>query len=274
MQDGPRFLTNADLNTLTLLNPSNVPANQPSVEHDKYGAVGQTGDGRFFRYVAFPGTTAIVPGILLVQSTEATNTTGLAIPTTQPSNTATGNGATGSSALAAGSLSFNVTNGATAVTQDEFGFVEIILSAGGSYLLKLRGNSLAAGAGTITLYLEDPIPPSAITLIAGTDTVNLVKNPYKNLAITKSAAGRAVGITYCEVPQSTTASYAGWVQTRGYAFVQATSGTLDYPVAQDLSGTAGFVANLGAGVAETQETFGTFSIAEASSTAQVYLKID
>jgi len=273
-QTGPRFLTLDDLNTLVNTTPSNTPANQPAAMHDQYGAQGQDAYGRLYRFVLFPGTATLEPGLTLVQAVQASNTTGLAIPTTQPSTTATGSGASGTSALAAGSLSFNVTNGATAVTLDEFGYVEILVNAGGTYLLKLRGNSAAAAStGTITLYLEDPIPPTATTLIAGTDTVNLVYNPYKS-PIASKTLGAAVGVTIVPVPNTSTAAYAGWVQTHGYAFVQATSGTLGYPVAQDLSGTAGFVANIGAGLAESQETFGVFSIAEASSTAQVFLKID
>jgi hypothetical protein len=274
MQSGPRFLTLDDLNTLVNLTPSNVPANQPSTMHEQYGAIGQTFDGRIFRFVAFPGTTTIQPGLLLVQPAAATNSTGLAISATQPSTTATGSGATGASALAAGSLSFNVTNGATAVTQDEFGFVQILVSAGGTYQLKLRGNTLAAASGTITLYLAEPLPPTITTLIAGTDTVNLVKNEYTSPILATTTLAPVVGVTYVSVPQTSTAAYAGWVQTRGQAYVQATSGTVGYPVAQDVATNAGFVANLGAGAAETQQTFGVFKTAAASSAATVFLTID
>lgn len=274
-QTGPRFLTLDDLNTLVNLTPSNVPANQPNAMHDQYGAMGQDAFDRIFRFVAFPGTSTIQPGLLLVKAAEAANSTGLAIPTTQPSNTATGNGASGTSALAAGSLSFNVTNGATAVTQDEFGFVEIIVSAGGTYMLKLRGNTAAAAStGTITLFLADPLPPTITTLIAGTDTVNLVKEPYKYPILATTSSAPPIGITYVSVPNTSTTQYGGWVQTGGYAFVQATSGTLNYVAVQDTTTNAGFLANATSTTIYEQTPLGRFTVAEASSTAQVFLTID
>jgi hypothetical protein len=274
MQSGPRYLTDEDLQVLTLLNPSNVPANQPNVIHDEYGSIGQTADGRMFRYVSFAGTSTIEPGLLLTAAAAPSNSTGLAIAalTAQPENTATGNGAaTGASALSAGSTAFNITNGSTSVTQDQFGYVEVIVSAGGTYNLKLRGNTAGGNGATVTLYLRDPLPQTITQLIPGTDTVNLRLNPYKAPTVTLTQ-GLSVGETIVSVPQSSTASYAGWVQTRGKAFVQATSGTLGYPVGQDSAGTAGFVINKSSGT--TTPEIGVFITAEASSTANVFLKID
>lgn len=276
MQDGPRYLTQADINTLTLLNPSNVPANQPSAMHDLYGSTGVTGDGRTFRFVQFPGTSTIQPGLLLVAQAAPANSTGLAIAATakQPSNTAIGNGATGGNALAAGSTSFAITNGATAVTTDEFAYVEIIVSAGGTYSLKLRGNTAAAASGTITVYMQpgEPLPPNLTTLIPGTDTVNLRYANWQQPSASLTQAA-PVGVTIVSVPQSSTASYGGWVQTGGRCFVQATSGTKGQPVTQDLAGTAGFVANVGAGASETSTLIGSFVASAASSTATVNLAI-
>lgn len=272
MQNGPRFLTQADIEVLTLLNPSNVPANQPSAMHDELGSVGVTEDGRTFRMVKFAGTSTINPGVLLVAPAAPSNSTGLAIPTTQPSTTSTGNGASGTSALAAGTLSFNVTNGTTSVTQDEFQFVEIIVSAGGSYNLRLRGHTLAGNGGTITLYLADPLPATATTLIAGTDTVNLRYSNW-NQPIASATQAAPVGVTVVPVPQSSTASYAGWVQTGGRAFVYApNSGTKGYPATQDLS-TAGGIAVPGAGASETSTLLGSYVASAASSLATVNLAI-
>ena len=274
-QTGPRFLTLDDINTLVNLTPTNTPANQPATMHDEYGAIGQDSSGRGYRFVSFAGTSTIEPGLLLVQAVQAANTTGLAISATQPSTTATGSGATGASALAAGSLSFNVTNGSTPVTLDEFGYVESIVNAGGTYMLKLRGNTAAAATtGTITLYLADPLPPTITTLVAGTDTVNLVYNPYTLPIATKNAVGTPIGVTVVSVPNTSTSAYAGWVQTHGPAFVQATSGTLGYAAVQDLSGTAGYLVNATSTTVYEQPIVGVYSVAEASSTAQVFLKID
>ena len=278
MQTGPRYLTLEDIQVLTLLNPSNQPANQPAVMHDQYGSIGQTEDGRIFRFTKFAGTSTINPGLLLVAPAAPANSTGLAIAATssQPTNTSTGNGTSSTSALSAGSTSFVVTNGSTTVTQDEFQFVEIIVGSsgsGGTYKLRLRGNSAAAASGSITLYLADPLPPTITTLVPGTDTVNLRYSPW-NQPTASTTQGEPVGVTIVSVPQSSTASYAGWIQTRGEAFVSATSGTLGYPVAQDVASNAGYVANIGAGAAETVPAIGYFYTSAASSTASVFLKID
>ncbi|MDE2107150.1 MAG: hypothetical protein KGL39_58635, partial [Patescibacteria group bacterium] len=136
MQNGPRFLTDQDINTIALytaLTPGGAQSTGPwspgyAPDPAQIGYNGVTGDGRRYRWALIGGTSTLAPGTLLVAPAEATNSTGLAIPATQPSNTATGNGASGTSALAKGSLSFNVTNGATTVTADEFagGFVDVL----------------------------------------------------------------------------------------------------------------------------------------------------
>lgn len=272
MQNGPRYLTDTDIQILTLLNPSNVPANQPSAMHTANGSIGQTEDGRLFRYVKFAGTSTIEPGTLLIAPTAPSGSTGLAIAATtaQPNNTSVGNGVTGGNALASGSTSFVVTNGSTSVTEDEFQFVEIIVSAGGSYNLKLRGHSAAGNAGAITLYLEadNPLPPNMTTLIPGTDTVNLRYSNF-NQPVASSTQGAAVGVTVVSVPQSSTNMYGGWVQTTGRAYVQAANtGTLGFPAVQDLA-TAGSFKN----TASNLPQLGVFVYAEASGYATVNLTI-
>lgn len=273
MQDGPRYLTDTDIQILTLLNPSNVPANQPVAMHVAYGSIGQTEDGRIFRYVKFPGTTTIQPGLLLVAPAAPTNSTGLAIAATsaQPNNSAIGSGATGGNALASGSTSFVVTNGSTAVTKDQFGFVEILVAAGGTYCLKLRGNSAAGNGAAVTLYLDNfnPLPPNMTTLIPGTDTVNLRLSNW-NQPVASATKAAPVGVTVVSVPQSATASYAGWVQTGGRTFAQVTSATLGGAATQDIATNAGFLAN---NAASTTTNIGSFVTSAASSTATVNLSI-
>lgn len=273
MQNGPRYLSDTDIQILTLLTPSNVPANQPNTMHEQYGSIGQTEDGRLFRYVKFAGTSTIQPGLLLVAPAAPANSAGLAIAATsaQPNNTAVGNGATGGNALATGSSSFVVTNGGTSVTQDEFSFVEIIVSAGGTYNLKLRGNTAAGNAGAITLYLDqdNPLPPNMTTLIPGTDTVNLRYSNWNQPTAT-TTKGAPVGVTVVSVPQSSTNSYAGWVQVTGRTTAQATTTvTLGNPVAQDVTTNAGFVTNWASGVTQ----IGSFVTGLASGIATVNLSI-
>lgn len=272
MQNGPRFLTESDLNTLyTPPTGTNLPSNNTDLV--ELGAMGFTEDGRRFRYVQFTGTTTINPGVLLVAAAAPSNSTGLAISATQPANTSTGSGASGTSALAPGTRQFNITNGTTSVTQNQFQYVEIIVSAGGSYKLRLNGHNSAGSGGTITLSLADPLPATAATLIAGTDTVNLRYSPYNKPAASSTQA-LPVGVTVCSVPNTSTVTYSGWVQTGGPCYVSApNSGTKGYPAVQDLS-TAGGVAVIGAGAAETVPAIGIFQESAASSLASVFLNLN
>lgn len=247
MQDGPRYLTEVDLNTVD------------TVKTVQYGALGMTEDGRFFRYVKFGGTSTINPGLLLVAPAAPANSTNLAISTTNTT-----------AQLAPGTRSLIITNGATAVTQDQFQAVELIVSAGGSYRLRLEGNTAAAASGAITLQLADPLPASATALIAGTDTANLRLSEFNGVTPSLTQA-LPVGVSYCAVANTASVTYYGWVQTLGPAYVAATSGTKGFPVTQDLAGTAGFVANTGAGASETVPAVGVFQESAANSRASVYL---
>ena len=247
MQDGPRYLTESDLNTISL------------TKDTQYGALGQTADGRFYRYASFSGTSTVNPGLLMVAAAAPANSTGLAI-------TAVGTGGQLTSNLQAGSTQLVITNGATAVTQDEFGFLEIIVSAGGSYKLKLRGNTAAAAnTGYITVYLQEPLPANTTQLIPGTDTVNLRVNPYKLVGASLTKA-QPIGVTVTSVPlTSANSPYYGWVQTLGPAFVAATTATKGQVISQDLAGTAGFVKSY---AGTTDNIVGVAQESAASSTTR------
>lgn len=252
MQDGSRTLTESDLNTLT------------TTKQTQYGALGQTEDGRFFRYVSFGGTTTINPGLLLIAPTAPANSTGLAITATSVTNgNVTAN-------LQAGSTTLVVTNGATSVTQNQFSYVEIIVSAGGTYRLKLRGNTAAGNAGLITLNLQEPLPVGATQLIPGTDTVNLRLSPYNGVTASTTKS-RPVGVTVCPVPNTASITNYGWVQTLGEVFVAATTATKGQAVTQDTGGTAGFVMST---AAATDYGIGVAYASAASSTATVFLNIE
>lgn len=252
MQDGPRFLTETDLNTVT------------TTKQTQFGAIGQTEDGRFFRYVAFGGTSTINPGLLLVAPAAPANSTGLAITSTSVA------GGNVTANLQAGSTTLVVTNGSTSVTQDQFQAVEIIVAAGGTYRLRLRGHTAAGNGGLITLFLKEPLPANTTQLIPGTDTVNLRLSPYNGptASLTKS---EPVGVTVCSVPNTASVTNYGWVQTLGAAFVAATSATKGQSLTQDTSGTAGFFMNT---AAATDYQAAVAYASAASSTASVYLNIE
>ena len=214
-----------------------------------------------YRYIRFPDSTALTAGELLVVAAAPANSTALALPT---ANT--------TAMLSAASEMLFVTNGATAVTQDEFkgGMLEVLGTNGIGQAYRIRGNTVAAGSAQITVYLEEPLR-NTTALANGTNTVNLRYNMgYQPTAST--TLGVPVGVTIMPVASNANAQY-GWVQITGEAYCNATSGTLGYPVYQDVATTAGNVANAGSGNAETSNSFGIFKTSASSTLASVQLAI-
>lgn len=224
METGIRQLTSSDLDTFS------------TTKQDQYGAIGVTSDGRFFRYVGFGGTSTINPGALCVGPAAPTNSTALAITattaTTSPNLTAN---------LQANSRQLNITNGTTAVTTDQFQYLEIIVSAGGLYTLRLDGHTAAGNAGVISCYLYDPLPQGITQLIPGTDTVNLRLSKF-NGCLPSTTGNAPVGVAVNAIPNTASVTNYGWVQTSGHAYIPATSTIgIGLGIAQDQSGTAGNV---------------------------------
>jgi hypothetical protein len=266
MQDGVRILTDTDLNV------------NSTTKLESYGARGASNDGREYRYVGFGYVSAVTTfnsGLVMIAAVAPANSTALTI-------TASGTGGQIANNLIAGSQTLVITNGSTAVIQNQFAEGYLVLNIGGSgvgvYNLKISGNTAAvATTGYITVFLRDPIPPGATTLVPGTDTASLRVNPYY-FVIPSLTENKAVGVTITPSTAATGAFSAtvgpgsyGWLQTAGPASVSATSGTLGYPVGQDVSGTAGFVINKSSGT--TTEELGTFITAQANGVAYVNLNI-
>ncbi len=270
-QSGPRFLTEFDINQahqLVSLTPgsANGQTGGTGFTISQLGQVGQTGTGDYYRLVGIGGTSTVAPGQLLVAPVISSAYEGLAIPSAQPANTAFGNASNNvNSALSAGSYSFNVTNGSTAVTAGQFagGYVLVNQTSGtdnGPIAFLLAGNSVAAADGTITLTLVDPLNVAS-ALVAGTDTVTLVQNPWNNCEAS-STLGVPVGVLTVQAPNTASATYCAWVKTRGIAAVtaDATGVTVGEAVAQSTT-TAGDVTVAGAtsnqvGVAVESKTSG------------------
>lgn len=250
MESGARQITAVDLNTFT------------TTPMEDLGTVGMTADGRIFRYVAFGGTSTIKAGMLCVGPAAPANSTGLAI-------TAVGTGGQASSNLVAGSTTLVITNGATAVTANQFQFLEIVSSADQVYSLKIAGHNSAGASGYVTVKLEDPLPQGITTLIPGTDTANLVLSQYNGVA--PSLTGNApAGVTTNVIPNTASVTNYGWVQSGGKTMVKATTATIGLGIAQDLAGTAGYVIISAA-------TTGNIGWAKASATgsaASVVLNIN
>jgi hypothetical protein len=237
MDTGIRTLTEQDIKVLS------------ATKMTQYGALGMTGDGRFYRYVGFGGTSTIAPGQLLVAPTTVAAYQGLAITATTVT-TATQVAAN----LVAGSNTIILTNGATAVTQDQFaeGYLELLVgSAGtsGAYSLRIKGNSAAGAAGFITVTLAEPLV-NTVALVPGTDTANLNVSVYSGTAASATAAV-AVGVTVVPVPNTAAITNYGWVQTGGPC---------------DVLNDAGGTITVGGGFAQSTTTAGSV-VASTASTA-------
>jgi len=250
MESGARQITSVDLNTFT------------TTPQEELGTVGLTEDGRTFRYVAFGGTSTIKAGMLCVGPAAPANSTGLAI-------TAVGTGGQASANLVAGSTTLVITNGSTAVTANQFQFLEIVSSADQVYSLRIAGHNSAGAAGYVTVKLVDALPQGMTTLIPGTDTANLVLSQYNG--VTPSLTGNApAGVTTNVIPNTASVTNYGWVQSGGKAMVKATTATIGLGIAQDMAGTAGYVIISAA-------TTGNIGWAKASATgaaASVVLNIN
>lgn len=227
MQDGPRFLTESDIQTLT------------TTKQVQFGARGITSDGREFRYVSFGGTSTVAPGLLMQAAVASGNSQGLAI-------TASGTGGQVSANFSAGSTTLVITNGATAVTQDQFaeGFIEVLQTSGsnnGPISYKIKGNSAAAATtGYIQVYLAEPLRNASV-LVAGTDTVNLWASPYSAVVAT-TTVNVPIGVTITQAVNTSTVTNYGWVQSKGQttAFFDASSAVIGNTIGPSTT-TAGYV---------------------------------
>lgn len=200
MESGVRQLTEQDLNTWS------------TTKQVQFGAVGLTEDGRQFRYVSLGGTSTVAPGLLMQAAVGTANSTGLAI-------TAVGTSVQSAANLLAGSSQIVITNGATAVTQDEFaeGFLEVLQTSGsneGPISYRIRGNSAAAAStGYIQVFLAEPLR-NPETLVAGTDTVNLWKSPFSGVIAT-TTVNVPIGVVITQAVNSSSVTNYGWVLSKG-----------------------------------------------------------
>lgn len=262
METGIRTLTETDLNTLT------------TTKQTQFGAEGVTEDGRHFRYVSFGGTSTVAPGLLLVAPAVTTGYQGLAITAT----TVAGAGQT-TATLSAGSTKLVLTNGATAITQDQFaeGYIEVLQTSGsnnGPIVYRIKGNDAAAGSGSpafaVYLVADEPLR-NATVLVAGTDTVNLAVSPF-NGVVASATAATPIGVTVSQVVNTASVTNYGWVQRTGLALLTndaAGNLTVGEGVAQSVT-TAGNIVAVGATTIDVGNTRKAFN---ASTTGPVWLNL-
>ena len=279
MQNGPRFLTDQDISTVYTVAANTTTGPFPQdVGQDQLGARGITADGREFRYANIGGTSSVAAGTLLQQAAAPANSTALAI-------TASGSQTQVAANLAAGSTTLVVTNGATAVTQDQFagGYLQVTQTSGATTQAAYRilGNTAAAastGYITVSLFPTDALR-NTVALVPGTDTVNLVYNPWWAVAASTTDLLAAGVLPITAVPTSANYAFA-WLQTRGDCLTQLDSvsgGATAGAVLANSTTTAGSVTawlNAGLSHGSAQMVGVARATTSASATCSTFLTID
>ena len=174
-----------------------------SKKRQVYGATMALADGRIFRYVE-NGGTAIAEGLVVVSEAPAGNHDDDLVVATSSS---------------VGGFTIGVTLGGTAAAKDLYaeGYLRPNLASTTPHeLYKIKGHAAISSSATGTFTIDEPDGfQTAIT--AGTDSVGLLKSPYKDIVVAPAAvAGRFVGVTCADLE----ADYFGWVQVAGLANVK------------------------------------------------------
>jgi len=164
-----------------------------STQQHKLGTKAETADGRVFRYVK-AGATALVPGKLYDAPATAANHSNIAV----------------ASAAAIGATTVTVTLGATAATANQYseGYLVVNDATGEGYTYQIKSHPAADASASLVLTLEDPIKVALTT----SSEVTLVHNQYNGVVI---HATTEVSISVGAAVQAVTATYYGWLQTRG-----------------------------------------------------------
>jgi hypothetical protein len=167
-----------------------------STQKEMLGALRILPDGRKFRY-ARATATAIAPGFALLHALDTANHINRSAVAT-----------------AIGSMQVTFSVGATEVTADMYkdGYLQVNAGTAGTLGTQYRIKShtvVAAAGGSITVQLADPL---VTALVATTDKLSLIPNPYSGVSLGGVAYGCA-GVTPVAVP----ASAYFWSQTGGVA---------------------------------------------------------
>ena len=160
-------------------------------------------DGRIFRYVE-NGGTAIAEGLVVASEAPAGNHDDDLVVATSST---------------VGGFTIGITLGGTAAAKNLYaeGYIRPNLASTTPHeMYKIKSHPAIDSSGTGTFTIDEPDGfQTAIT--AGTDSVGLIKSPYKDIVVAPAAvAGRFVGVTCADLE----ADYFGWVQVAGLANVK------------------------------------------------------
>lgn len=177
-----------------------VPIKQGIYEHSStsngdLGSVIEFEDGRKFVY-SLNGTDTLTPGAFCQGPVENANDEAVAIQTSS----------------VVGDTTISITTG-RAITANEFkdGYLCVEDTAGAviGHFRKIKSHPAADSAATLVITLYDALTD---TTTAGTDTLNIIENPYNGVMLKNSTSdGPCIGVAPCDV----TAAYYFWLQVAG-----------------------------------------------------------
>jgi len=220
------------------------------------GALGIAENGDLYRYTrVISSGTDVVAGKLYVSLSREDNHQNVAL----------------SAAASAGDKVVAPTVGATAVDANEYNEGWLIFndnSPEGEFYKIARHDTSVAGSEAVNVYLERGLKTAATT----SSEVELVRNPWNNVAISQLIAERAAGVAVQDWDVSV-ANY-GWLKTRGMAAVLSdTSGvTVGYKatISDQVNGAVGVYSDVDAEF-EVGQMMATGTATEFNS---IYLTID
>lgn len=163
-----------------------------STQFHPLGTVGDTGDGRLWRYCQV-GASDLVAGNLIQGAAPLANH----LANTPP-------------AVAVGATSFSYTPGATAGAANLYaeGFLQVDTTPGNGYTYQVSGHGAITSATAFTLTLKDPIQVALTT----SSRVGLIPNAYKNvIQCPTTITAKVVGVA----PAVLTATQYGWLCSHG-----------------------------------------------------------
>jgi hypothetical protein len=215
------------------------------------GIEGYTRDGGRYRYVK-AGLAALVAGQVQQSPAQVALHQGLTViaPFTE-----------------VGGFKIVATNGATAITANQYAGGYAIISAGSGSPLRyqISGNTAAAGAAPVTVTLATDDPLVGNVALTGTSRLSLQASPYSGVIQSPAAAltGAPVGVAVIAIAAG---SY-GWVQTGGVGVVITTGTPAVGSAIAVPAATAGQVAISAAGLSNV----GTILVTGVTNTAQAAL---
>lgn len=198
---------------------------ESSVQLASLGTKIVTNDGRTFRYTK-AGAVALVPGKLYDAPTTVANHQNRAV----------------TAAAAIGATTITFTLGATAATANQYanGVLVVNDATGQGYTYGIKSHPAANSAASLTVTLSDPL----LVALDTTSEVSLLLNQYSGVVLHAATEVSApVGVAVYPI----TATYFGWIQTRGLVscLSDATPATVGAAVAA--SATTDGASTLGTG---------------------------